>query len=760
MHVPHTPSNTYLHAISDLCHHIALSGKKERLGRCTFMGKDTPISSTGSTAARDGRAPNPATVLPVASQLENAPSVRGIPSSFPPRAYTKSNPKMLRHTLPVSTAAAIQLNTISSRLAARQKKSTIESGRNAPLRNKIDNSIAIKYPKVSLPSCNRHRHEQTQCRDLSNSKLELQTIAASLVHPSIQKSTYALYATYHSYFDQLMTSMQHKLTPTVENSLLMIADMLSKNYSSRYISVLITSLRYHRNMSANPDLILSNLQIKLALANVHQRPVTEDTRFPITPEAIISMSSIADRDFLVQNALMAKAALWLAFTCMLRKGEYSHSRVNSNPLKTEHITISRNSLCIFLKVGKPKNRCTTIKYSYVEGTRSKAYAALRNYQKICDTMTLATSDSFFLTDDGKPLDNYIWSPFFNHMLDHSDWHGLQITTHSLRIGGTTVGSIMGKTTWKFNDSVAGAMTTSSNTCTLILPPLTNCGKHLLTGESEKQSYITFAPVRSMPPIQVVMPERPRYNALRDNNDTSRLSDRLELIMCEWRRQQCRKAAEQHAFITPALRSTHAFVKSNLQAIPFVSPHVIDWNHITNHYQGDKLWFSLAVWMAKCRWRRWDKEGCSPRANKHHPTYLLTTHEPLQILVNTKLVTPHDIQKAKTLLTSYRQFTKTITPEQQIIWDAVEPKKGKKNAYIPNSVWVSKEQMERQQCYITYGNASEPEETFKNIQYKYPKGDSRPKAARGMPTMHLPSGTCRQGAASLCIMPFSTHDLSS
>ena len=81
--------------------------------------------------------------------------------------------------------------------------------------------------------------------------------------------------------------------------------------------------------------------------------------------------------------------------------------------------------------------------------------------------------------------------------------------------------------------------------------------------------------------------------------------------------------------------------------------------------------------------------------------------------------PHDVQKAKTLLTSYREFTKSITPEQQIIWDAVEPKKGKKHAYIPNSVWASKEQMEHQQRYITYGDASEPEEAFKtystNIQ---------------------------------------------
>ena len=53
-------------------------------------------------------------------------------------------------------------------------------------------------------------------------------------------------------------------------------------------------------------------------------------------------------------------------------------------------------------------------------------------------MPISTSDNFLLTDEGRPLDHYIWTPLFNHMLNHSDWHDLQITTHSLCIGGATV----------------------------------------------------------------------------------------------------------------------------------------------------------------------------------------------------------------------------------------------------------------------------------------------------------------------------------
>ena len=125
-------------------------------------------------------------------------------------------------------------------------------------------------------------------------------------------------------------------------------------------------------------------------------------------------------------------------------------------------------------------------------------------------------------------------------------------------------------------------------------------------------------------------------------------------------------------------------------------HVIEWEHIIEKYQDDKLWFSLAVWMAKCHWRHWSMEGHNLCINEHHPTYLQTTNEPPQILVNTKLVTAHNINKAKSLLNNYKKFINTITPEQQPIWDAVEPKKGKKNMYIPNSIWASKEQLERQQ----------------------------------------------------------------
>ena len=109
------------------------------------------------------------------------------------------------------------------------------------------------------------------------------------------------------------------------------------------------------------------------------------------------------------------------------------------------------------------------------------------------------------------------------------------------------------------------------------------------------------------------------------------------------------------------------------------------------------------------------EGSKPHSKQHHPTYLQLTNELPQILVNIQLVANHKICKAKTLIDNYQQFLLNIAPEQQATWDAVEPKKGRKNVYIPNSVWASKEQLEQQEHYREYGDAIELEEAWKNIQ---------------------------------------------
>ena len=549
-----------------------------------------------------------------------------------------------------------------------------------------------------------------------------------------------------------MDSINHQPIPTVDNVLLLIADMLSKEYSNNYISRLINSQRYHKNMATNPNEVLSHPKLKIALSNIYKRPIPDDTRLPLTPEAIISMSSVADRDFSLKNAIMVKAALWLAFTCMLRWGEYSYSGQCSTPLKTEHITITRHSVTLHFSEGwKWKNRHTTLKYPYVAGTHSRAYSLLCNYHKLRASMSFTSTDIFFVTDEGRPLDQYVWTPLFNHMVDHSDWYDLNLTTHSLRIGGATLCHHNGEEKLEIHclghwtdDTIFKYFRTN-----LLLDPSEL--RKIPAYKRVRQEVLHFFCSCKVDPTDPGGDARiSRQVSPFHHTDTSFLNDTTKILTY----QKCRTGhlhyAQRYAYITPHLCSTDAFVKSKLEAMPYVSTNVIDWNYITEHFAGDKLWFSLSVWIAKCRWKCWNQEGRYLSNNTHNPTYLQNAIHPPEILVNTKLVTKHDSNKAKALLITYRQFLTEITPAQRRVWDQIVPKKGKKNAYVPNSVWASAEQLEWQQRYAQHGDSSEPIETSLNVQSKYPGGKAQPAVyCTNNLLSRLPLGTSSLGPALVC-----------
>ena len=505
-------------------------------------------------------------------------------------------------------------------------------------------------------------------------------------------------------------------------------------------------------MAANPDEVLSHPKVKIALSNIYKRPIPDDTYLPLIPEAIISMSSVTDRDFSLKNAIMVKAALWLTFTCMLRWGEYSYSGQNSTPLKTEHITITRHSVTLHFSEGwKWKNRCTTLKYPYVASTHSKAYSALCNYHKLRTSMSFTTTDIFFVIEERRPLDQYIWSPLFNHIVNHSDWYNLNLTTHSLCIGGTMLCHHNGEE--KLEICCLGHWTDDTifkYFCTdLLLDPNKLC--KIPAYKRVRQQVLHFFCSCKVDPNDPGGDARiSRHISPFHNADTSLLDDTTKLLTYQKCWNGCLHYAQQYAYIMPRLHSTHAFVKSKLEAMPYVSPNVIDWHYITEHFNGDKLWFSLSAWMAKCHWKCWNQEGHYLSNNTHNPTYLQNTIHPPEILVNTKLVTKHDSNKAKALLINYRQFLTEITLAQKSVWDQIVPKKGKKNAYIPNSVWASAKQLEQQQCYEKYGNSPEPMETSHHVQSKYPGSKAQPAVYHTNNLLsRLPLDTSSLGPALVC-----------
>ena len=109
-----------------------------------------------------------------------------------------------------------------------------------------------------------------------------------------------------------------------------------------------------------------------------------------------------------------------------------------------------------------------------------------------------------------------------------------------------------------------------------------------------------------------------------NADTSLLDDTTKLLTYQKCRNRHLHYAQQYAYITPHLHSTHAFVKSKLEATTIVSPNVIDWHYITEHFDGDKLWFSLSVWMAKCHWKWWESRRVLPQQQHPQPINIYKT----------------------------------------------------------------------------------------------------------------------------------------
>ena len=192
-------------------------------------------------------------------------------------------------------------------------------------------------------------------------------------------------------------------------------------------------------MAEAPDIVFENEKIKLAMANVNKLPKSEDSRLPVTVDMMNEWETVADWDLSPKSAVMVKGAIWLGFTCMLQRNEYHKAEKGrgSYALKTNGVSVDREKVTITFAEGwKFINVCRMLEFDYVPGTQAKAYRAIKNYLTMRELLA-PTTDQFLVTEDGAPLNKYMWSPFFNHLVDHSSWVGLNLTLHSLHIGGAS-----------------------------------------------------------------------------------------------------------------------------------------------------------------------------------------------------------------------------------------------------------------------------------------------------------------------------------
>ena len=131
--------------------------------------------------------PYPIASLPMAPDVEDAQTVKADDVKNDHTGITaqeQSNYKIwkviLYHSKPLKNASF----THKSGERAKPKEN--------PSFNKVDHHLDGKYPHATIPSREPHQFGNNQKQNLSASKEELQHIASTLMHPSLQKSTYAL----------------------------------------------------------------------------------------------------------------------------------------------------------------------------------------------------------------------------------------------------------------------------------------------------------------------------------------------------------------------------------------------------------------------------------------------------------------------------------------------------------------------------------------------------------------------------------------
>ena len=87
----------------------------------------------------------------------------------------------------------------------------------------------------------------------------------------------------------------------------------------------------------------------------------------------------------------------------------------------------------------------TLIFPYIKGTEKEASQAIKHYLKARPTFAKQDEKALFIDDQGKALDRHTTDKLWHHLLDHSSYKGLNKPLHSMRIGGSRLGTVPG---WK------------------------------------------------------------------------------------------------------------------------------------------------------------------------------------------------------------------------------------------------------------------------------------------------------------------------
>ena len=329
------------------------------------------------------------------------------------------------------------------------------------------------------------------------------------------------------------------------------------------------------------------------------------------------------------------------------------------------------------------------------------------------------SNQAFLTDDGIALNRMMWEEFLNHMVDHSRWHDLQITSHSFRIGGATAWELAGLEAKKiqrlgrWKDS-----TMFSYIRDFLIQEPDDLRKIPALKMKRKRKEHIFCNCRLNNPHGDF--RRTLYTSKRHIN-FDQLSDRKKTQYYISRKNWRQKSTEQREIqISKRIQNSITIEGKNFNTATHLPPDRLlnarrlllkgtpatpinkkgkpDWDIVKNEYDNNKDWFTLAVYCMRRRWCRFQMAQPKLSATEKAKRGFVKGHKAASCKEyshpNTAIITPADKNEASALLRDMDEYTVNMTAEQAQVWSGIKPNGTKLVKCLPNFIITTQTLIDR------------------------------------------------------------------
>ena len=177
------------------------------------------------------------------------------------------------------------------------------------------------------------------------------------------------------------------------------------------------------------------------------------------------------------------------------------------------------------------------------------------------------------------------------------------------------------------------------------------------------------------------------------------------ILCSRKNQECYKLKRLATHIPEGIKAVKKIVDGKLAAFPYIKSNIIDSHLVKNHFKGHELWFTMTIYAARRRWKRflqtckmdasWAGKEKRPKGNQG--VILLPKCRQMVIW---ELVIKADKAEAKELITEYGVYRRNIKELPQAVqedWEHTKPTNYTKKSIL-NHFYLRDEEIEAKKLY--------------------------------------------------------------